>query len=43
VLTLDDILLDDGKVAPFSRSETTYAAMGRLATCCWSAASRISL
>jgi FtsP/CotA-like multicopper oxidase with cupredoxin domain len=29
VLTLDDILLEDGKVAPFSRSETTYAAMGR--------------
>jgi FtsP/CotA-like multicopper oxidase with cupredoxin domain len=28
-LTLDDILLEDGKVAPFSRSETTYAAMGR--------------
>ena len=29
MLTLDDILLEDGKVAPFSRSETTYAAMGR--------------
>jgi FtsP/CotA-like multicopper oxidase with cupredoxin domain len=29
VLTLDDILLEDGKVAPFSRSETNYAAMGR--------------
>ena len=29
VLTLDDILLEDGKVAPFSRSETTHAAMGR--------------
>jgi FtsP/CotA-like multicopper oxidase with cupredoxin domain len=29
VLTLDDILLQDGKVAPFSRTETTYAAMGR--------------
>ena len=29
VLTLDDILLEDGKVAPFSRSETSYAAMGR--------------
>ena len=29
VLTLDDILLDDGKVAPFSRTETTHAAMGR--------------
>jgi FtsP/CotA-like multicopper oxidase with cupredoxin domain len=29
VLTLDDILVEDGKVAPFSPSETTYAAMGR--------------
>ena len=29
VLTLDDILLEDGKVAPFSREETTHAAMGR--------------
>jgi FtsP/CotA-like multicopper oxidase with cupredoxin domain len=29
VLTLDDILLEDGKVAQFSRSETSYAAMGR--------------
>src|ERR687895_226100 len=28
-LTLDDILLEDGKVAPFSRAETTYAAMCR--------------
>ena len=28
-LTLDDILLEDGKVAPFSRSETTHVAMGR--------------
>jgi FtsP/CotA-like multicopper oxidase with cupredoxin domain len=28
-LTLDDILLEDGKVAPFARAETTYAAMGR--------------
>jgi FtsP/CotA-like multicopper oxidase with cupredoxin domain len=28
-LTLDDILLENGKVAPFSRSETTYVAMGR--------------
>ena len=28
-VTLDDILLEDGKVAPFSRTETTYAAMGR--------------
>ena len=28
-LTLDDVLLEDGKVAPFSRTETTYAAMGR--------------
>ena len=29
VLTLDDILLEDGKIAPFSRSETTHVAMGR--------------
>jgi FtsP/CotA-like multicopper oxidase with cupredoxin domain len=28
-LTLDDILLEDGLVAPFSRAETNYAAMGR--------------
>jgi FtsP/CotA-like multicopper oxidase with cupredoxin domain len=29
VLTLDDVLIEDGKVAAFSRTETTYAAMGR--------------
>ncbi len=29
VLTLDDILLEDGRVAPFSQTETNYAAMGR--------------
>lgn len=28
-LTLDDILLEDGAVAPFSRSQTTFTAMGR--------------
>jgi FtsP/CotA-like multicopper oxidase with cupredoxin domain len=28
-VTLDDILLEDGRVAPFSRSESTYTAMGR--------------
>jgi FtsP/CotA-like multicopper oxidase with cupredoxin domain len=28
-LTLDDILLENGRVAPFSRAETTHAAMGR--------------
>jgi FtsP/CotA-like multicopper oxidase with cupredoxin domain len=28
-LTLDDVLLEDGKVAPFSRGVTTHAAMGR--------------
>jgi FtsP/CotA-like multicopper oxidase with cupredoxin domain len=28
-LTLDDILLEEGRVAPFSRAETTHAAMGR--------------
>lgn len=29
VLTIDDLLLEDGRIAPFSRTETTYAAMGR--------------
>ncbi len=29
VLTLDDILLEGDRVAPFSRSETTHTAMGR--------------
>jgi hypothetical protein len=29
ILTLDDILIEDGKVAPFSPTETTFAAMGR--------------
>ena len=29
LLTLDDVLIEDGKIAPFSRTETTYAAMGR--------------
>jgi FtsP/CotA-like multicopper oxidase with cupredoxin domain len=29
LLTLDDVLMEDGSVAPFSRTETTYAAMGR--------------
>jgi FtsP/CotA-like multicopper oxidase with cupredoxin domain len=29
VLTLDDVLLEDGSIAPFSRTETDYAAMGR--------------
>jgi FtsP/CotA-like multicopper oxidase with cupredoxin domain len=29
LLTLDDVLIEEGKIAPFSRSETTYAAMGR--------------
>src|SRR5438067_13603753 len=28
-LTLDDILIEGGKVAPFSRAETNYSAMGR--------------
>jgi FtsP/CotA-like multicopper oxidase with cupredoxin domain len=28
-LTLDDVLLEDGKVAPFSCVETNYSAMGR--------------
>jgi FtsP/CotA-like multicopper oxidase with cupredoxin domain len=29
LLTLDDILIEDGKLAPFSESETTHVAMGR--------------
>jgi FtsP/CotA-like multicopper oxidase with cupredoxin domain/cation diffusion facilitator CzcD-associated flavoprotein CzcO len=29
LLTLDDVLLEDGAIAPFSRTETTHAAMGR--------------
>ena len=29
VLTLDDLLLEDGRIAPLSRTETNYAAMGR--------------
>ena len=29
VLTLDDVLIENGKIAPFSRSETNFAAMGR--------------
>jgi FtsP/CotA-like multicopper oxidase with cupredoxin domain len=29
ILTVDDLLVEGGKVAPFSREETSYAAMGR--------------
>jgi len=29
LLTLDDVLLEDGRIAPFSASETTHVAMGR--------------
>jgi FtsP/CotA-like multicopper oxidase with cupredoxin domain len=29
ILTLDDILIEDGKIASFSTTETSYAAMGR--------------
>jgi FtsP/CotA-like multicopper oxidase with cupredoxin domain len=29
ILALDDILIADGKIAPFSPTETSYAAMGR--------------
>jgi FtsP/CotA-like multicopper oxidase with cupredoxin domain len=29
LLTLDDLLLEDGRIAPFSPAETTYTAMGR--------------
>jgi FtsP/CotA-like multicopper oxidase with cupredoxin domain len=29
ILTVDDLLVEEGKVAPFSPTETSYAAMGR--------------
>jgi FtsP/CotA-like multicopper oxidase with cupredoxin domain len=29
LLTLDDVLIEDGKIAPFRRDETTFSAMGR--------------
>ena len=29
LLTLDDVLLEDGAIAPFSRTEANYVAMGR--------------
>ena len=29
MLTLDDVLIEDGQIAPFSPDETNYAAMGR--------------
>lgn len=29
LLTLDDVLIADGKIAPFGREQTNYAAMGR--------------
>ncbi|MFL6295844.1 MAG: hypothetical protein ACJ75M_08470 [Actinomycetes bacterium] len=29
VLTVDDLLVEEGRIAPFSRVETNYAAMGR--------------
>ncbi len=29
LVTLDDVLIEDGQIAPFSRGETNYAAMGR--------------
>jgi FtsP/CotA-like multicopper oxidase with cupredoxin domain len=29
VVTLDDVLIEDGRIAPFSPAETTYVAMGR--------------
>ena len=29
LLTLDDVFIEDGQIAPFSRDETTFAAMGR--------------
>jgi FtsP/CotA-like multicopper oxidase with cupredoxin domain len=29
LVTLDDLLIEDGRVAPFEREQTTYSAMGR--------------
>jgi FtsP/CotA-like multicopper oxidase with cupredoxin domain len=29
LLTLDDLLIEDGRIAPFSEAETTHVAMGR--------------
>jgi FtsP/CotA-like multicopper oxidase with cupredoxin domain len=29
ILTLDDVFIEGGEIAPFSRDETTFAAMGR--------------
>ena len=29
LLTLDDVLVEDGRIAPFSEAETTHVAMGR--------------
>jgi FtsP/CotA-like multicopper oxidase with cupredoxin domain len=29
ILTVDDLLVEEGRIAPFSRSEISYAAMGR--------------
>jgi FtsP/CotA-like multicopper oxidase with cupredoxin domain len=29
LVTLDDVLIEDGQIAPFGRAETTYVAMGR--------------
>ena len=35
---VDDILLEDGRIAPFSRTETTQRRWGASATCSWWAA-----
>ena len=40
VLTLDDLLVQDGRIAPFSRTQTDYVAMGRFGNVLSSAASR---
>ena len=32
ILTVDDLLVEEGKIAPFSPTETSYAAMGASAT-----------
>jgi FtsP/CotA-like multicopper oxidase with cupredoxin domain len=34
VLTVDDLLVEDGQTAPFNPTETSYAAMGRFGNVC---------
>jgi hypothetical protein len=34
VITLDDVLIEEGQVAPFHQAGPNYVAMGRFATSC---------